>query len=740
LLNFRDMTIRKKLTLLIMSASAAAVILASTVFYFMMAEHFTASYKKSLKGLAEVFAINSQASVAFRLPEDANTLMSSLSARPSVVYAVITDPGGGIFASYGKPPSDMTVPGAAGQPVDGCMMVSEDIHLGASVIGKLVLYDNMQSIRRMKMFASFAALIAVSLAMITAFVLANPMQKLISGPVTALARATESITRENDFSLRAEKQGSDEIGQLVDAFNAMIIQISERNEELTESENRFHILVDHAVDAFYLFDTEGIIIDVNRKACNELGYSREELLSGMTMRDIDASYETEKTGPLPWHDNLPLAGKTMESRHLRKDGTELPVEMRMGIIEIKGYRFVMGLARDISERLESASEKQKLEAQLLQAQKMEAIGHLAGGIAHDFNNMLQAITGYAGLLDMRIAENSPLKQYVAEIISSAEKSADLTKQLLAFSRKQVISPKKVDLNQLIKGTEKLICRLIGEDVDFRTYLSARELPVVVDTGQIGQVLMNLCTNARDAMPQGGLLSISTDTVELSDEYIAANIIDRPGMYALMAVADTGEGMDEETRQRIFDPFFTTKELGKGTGLGLSIAYGIIKQHNGHINVYSEPGKGTTFRIYLPLTDTGKEQGEVVHVSEPKGGKETILVAEDSEEVRGLTVNVLEGFGYTVITAVDGEDALGKFRENADSIRLVILDVIMPKKNGKEVYDEIKKTSPAMKVLFSSGYTADVISTKGILEEKMDFISKPVTPHSLLNKIREILDR
>jgi CheY-like chemotaxis protein len=288
--------------------------------------------------------------------------------------------------------------------------------------------------------------------------------------------------------------------------------------------------------------------------------------------------------------------------------------------------------------------------------------------------------------------------------------------------------------------EKLLRRVIGEDIEFMTHLADKALTVMMDSGQIEQVLMNLCTNARDAMPDGGRLSISTGAVHLGEEYIAANAIEKSGTYAFMSVTDTGKGMDEATRQRIFEPFFTTKEVGKGTGLGLAIVYGIIKQHNGHINVYSEPGKGTTFRIYLPLTEPEGEEEKTAEMITPKGGTETILIAEDSEDVRRLERNVLEKFGYTVIEAVDGENAIHKFQENKERIQLVLLDVIMPRKSGKEVFDAIRKIHPQMKVLFTSGYTADVIDTKGIQEGKVNFISKPASPGDLLLKIREVLDQ
>lgn len=400
---------------------------------------------------------------------------------------------------------------------------------------------------------------------------------------------------------------------------------------------------------------------------------------------------------------------------------------------INGSTQFDGLVMDITD-------KKHIEEQLVRAQKMESIGQLAGGIAHDFNNMLTAIIGYGSLLNTKLGKDSELRPYVDQILSSAGRSADLTRQLLAFSRKQEIAPKETSLNNLIKGMEKLLSRLIGEDIELKAQLAAKNMIVMVDPGQIEQVLINLATNARDAMPDGGILSICASTVELDTTYVKGHDMEKPGMYAVISVSDTGKGIDEKTQQKIFEPFFTTKEVGKGTGLGLSIVYGIIKQHGGNITVYSEPGKGTTFRIYLPMIESKTEEVRVPEIISPKGGTETILFAEDNEDVRVLSKRVLEENGYTVVDAVDGEDAINKFKENRDGIQLIIIDVIMPKKSGKEAIDEIKKTKPDVKILFTSGYTSDIISRKGILEEGMDFISKPVTPHNLLTKIREILDK
>jgi two-component system cell cycle sensor histidine kinase/response regulator CckA len=419
-----------------------------------------------------------------------------------------------------------------------------------------------------------------------------------------------------------------------------------------------------------------------------------------------------------------------------------PIEITVKIVRDKQGQpiSILTTLHDLTHERKAQEEKSKLEAQLHQAQKLEAVGQLAGGIAHDFNNMLTAIIGYATLLNFKVEKDSTLRSFATQILSIAEKSADLTRQLLTFSRKQVISPKQIDLNELIRGTEKLLHRVIGEDVELKTRLVDENVSVMVDPGQMEQVLMNLCTNARDAMPNGGLLSISTETKYLDESYAKTYGLEKSGLYVLLTVTDSGVGMDEQTRQKIFEPFFTTKEFGKGTGLGLSIVYGIIKQHNGHITEYSEPGMGTTLKIYLPLVKSKAEEPKAAEVMTPKGGTETILVTEDNKEVRALTKAVLEEFGYKVIEAVDGEDGINKFIENKDTIQLVMLDVVMPKKSGKEASIAIKTIRPDVKILFTSGYTADIIQRKDILEEEADFVTKPVTPHDLLTKIREMLDK
>ncbi len=384
------------------------------------------------------------------------------------------------------------------------------------------------------------------------------------------------------------------------------------------------------------------------------------------------------------------------------------------------------------------TERKKLESQLFQAQKMEAVGQLTSGVAHDFNNILTAIIGFSSLIEMSLDRDDPRRTNLNHVLAGAYKAAELTRSLLAFSRKQIINPQPVDLNELIGKIEKFLKRIIGEDIDLITSITPDVLTINADSGQIEQILMNLAANARDAMPKGGLLSLETGTVEINADYVKLHGFGELGSYALISVSDTGDGMDETTCNKVFEPFFTTKEVGKGTGLGLSVVYGIIKQHNGFINVYSEPGKGTTFRIYLPLIQTavtGKSAGEEEILER---GTETILVVDDDASLRELAEKFLGTFGYTVITAADGSEALARFRENREGIHLVIMDIIMPKMNGKDAYDEMRKINPDVKVIFISGYTRDIIHKRGVLDQSLDFVSKPLNPKKLLAKVREVL--
>lgn len=571
-------------------------------------------------------------------------------------------------------------------------------------------------------------------------------------PVKVLTEAVTDVTSDN-FSLPDFKavrlpslniRTGDEVGTLAESFQKMAVrlqatlasleqELAERKHteaSLRESEEKFRSLVDNLdVGVYRNTGPHGRFIQANPAMVKIFGFDSLEEFMNVSVSDLYQNPDDRRL----FVEEVSCNGsiKDRELALKKKDGTPIWTSVSASIkYDEKGeIKWLYGVIEDITER-------KKLEEQLRQAQKMEAIGTLAGGVAHDFNNILTAIIGYASLVRLRMDESNPLRIYIDDILTSSEKAAKLTQSLLAFSRKQIISPKLVNLNEIVKRIDKLLLRVIGEDIEFKTILDHGELTVMADSGQIEQVLMNLATNARDAMPDGGILTIKTERVEIFGlhSYI------KPGAYAVVSVSDTGKGMDEMTKQRIFEPFFTTKELGKGTGLGLSIVYGIIKQHNGEINVYSEPGRGTTFKIYLKLVAAKSVSAEAAPLPPLIGGTETLLIAEDDNDVRGLMKNILREFGYTVIEAVDGEDAVTKFVENKDKIKLLILDVVMPKKNGKEAYEEIRKLNGDIRVLFSSGYTSDIIHQKGILDEGVNFISKPVTPHLLLSKVREALTR
>jgi PAS domain S-box-containing protein len=410
-------------------------------------------------------------------------------------------------------------------------------------------------------------------------------------------------------------------------------------------------------------------------------------------------------------------------------------------VETKTYpmRDDEGNIGSVIQIIHDVTEKRKLEDQLRHSQKMEAIGQLAGGVAHDFNNRLAAIMNYAFILKTNMSPDNPLRVHVNQIMNSSERAAHLTQNLLTFSRKHVINPRPVRVNDVVEGIEKLLVRVIGEDIELKTELSEEELVVMADSGQIEHVLINLATNARDAMPRAGRVAIATSRVMLGLEFFEGRSTVKPGHYALISFMDAGDGMDAETKGKVFEPFFTTKGVDKGTGLGLSIVYGIVKQHGGYITVESEPGLGTAFYVFLPLISVRAEQVAPDMAVDPAGGSETVLLVEDDEDVRKPLRQMLEGFGYEVIEAVDGEDAIEKFLQSRKNIGLLMLDVILPGLNGIEVLREVRKLEPGMRAIFTSGYSKEHVWSKGLPMPGTAFLSKPVAPEMLLEKVRAALD-
>ncbi len=399
---------------------------------------------------------------------------------------------------------------------------------------------------------------------------------------------------------------------------------------------------------------------------------------------------------------------------------------------------MIGLCLDITDRVEEENKRKELESQLQQSQKMEAVGRLASGVAHDFNNLLSIIIGYSEMTTLDMPETHPDREALKEILSAAMRARSLTRQLLAFSRKQMLEVKVTDINTIVVGFEKLIRRIIGEDIELRLELTGEKVPVKADIGQIEQVLMNLAVNARDAMSRGGNLTLETDLVELDETYVSNKLHFTPGPHVLLAVSDTGVGMDRETKSRIFDPFFSTK-AEKGTGLGLSTVYGIIKQHGGNIWVYSETGKGTTFKIYLPLADETLEAASPVESkSAAIGTHSVILVVEDDAPLRKLACRVLSAGGYRVLESENVDHALQVARQSEEKIHLVLTDVVMPKLKGPEVFHQVKEHHPDAKVLYMSGYTDNIIAVHGLLKKGIHFIEKPFSTKTLIDKVAAAL--
>jgi two-component system cell cycle sensor histidine kinase/response regulator CckA len=501
-------------------------------------------------------------------------------------------------------------------------------------------------------------------------------------------------------------------------------------EEALLQEKRFSdAIIDNLPGTFFICDEEGRLIRRNNNEMAVTGYTGEEL-GAMSVYELFG--EDRELVRKSLNDAFRTGKASVEARITAKNGTPVPFFLTGFRMSMNERRYFVGVGIDVSER-------KRLEDQLRQSQKMESIGTLAGGIAHDFNNILTAIIGYGSLLQMKMGEGDRLRYNVEQILSAANRASLLTQGLLAYSRKQIINPQPVRVNTVIQKLEMLLQRLIGEDVVLKTLLGDADATVMADAGQLEQVLMNLATNARDAMPDGGDLFLETGRIELNEASAKELGFEKPGAYAFITVTDSGTGMDEKTRQRIFEPFFTTKAVGKGTGLGLAMVYGIIEQHKGAITVDSEKDRGSTFKIYLPAVPAAGRHEQPVELPPIRGGNETVLVAEDDELVRKFTRQVLEQFGYTVIEAEDGEDAVKKFMENRERIKLLILDVIMPKKNGREAYAKITIFSPGVKALFLSGYTADIMHKQGLLEPGVNFIMKPVPVNDLLRKVRAILD-
>jgi len=558
----------------------------------------------------------------------------------------------------------------------------------------------------------------------------------VTNPVMGSTQSILAIRSDGEeFEIEASISEAESSGKKIITVIMRDVSVRKQSEHaLRTSEERFSKAFRNNPLAITIStEAEGRYSDVNEAFLDLLGYQRKDVI-GRTAAELHFWVEPSDRGEMIRQLKEERAVAKRQMRYRTAEGKVREAEVWAESIEVDGQPCVLAITRDVTEM-------NQLEAQLRQAQKMEAVGRLAGGIAHDFNNLLGIIIGYSDISLGLIAPENPVNRYILETKKAAKRAALLTKQLLAFSRKQVIFPRVLDLNELVRNATEMFLRLVGEDVSVEFRPHGPLSSIKADPGQIEQVLMNLVVNARDAMPKGGKIIIETGEAELDDDYVSLHQGSHAGQYVVLAVSDTGCGMDETIQSQIFEPFFTTKEVGHGTGLGLSTVYGIVKQSEGNILVYSEPGKGTTFKIYFPRVGAKAEALVSSHDEvEPRGQSETILVVEDDKTLRGLTIKLLRDGGYRVIEAKNGEDALRIMAASEAAIDLLLTDVIMPQKSGPELVKQVEKGHPKTRFVFMSGYSDDMVKRHGLLMQEDSFLEKPFTKRALLVKVYSTLHR
>lgn len=775
---FRDLSLKRKLILIYIISTIAILGLVGTVITVNEILSERKTFISDSEGIMRGVGKSSAAALLFQDTKDAEETLKVLKAFPDVRYAAVMNSVGTVYAKYRRdagysaPPQEER-PRSGHRFSLGEAQFVQAITLHNEQIGAIYLVRDLKRFYMSLYQCVGTLLLAVIASLVMGYHLSVHLQRIVTHPMNELLNVMKTVTEKKQYHLRADVVSKDEIGDLARGFNDMLLKIEERDTELTvhrqhleelvhkrteelvkvngdltyeleqrrrfehalsESEKRYRVIFENTGNASIIIEPDSTISLANTEFARLLGYDLSEVIGKMSW--------TEFVHP-------DFVERMMEHHALRRMmGNDIPGNYDAKVIDRSGrtrdVHLTVGLLPDSQKTIVSIldiTEWKAMEVQLLQSRKMEAVGQLAAGVAHDFNNILTAIIGYGSLLQTSLGDDSPDRTYVDSILHAGQRAAALTQGLLAFGRKQVIAPKEIDLNDAIRSMEGLLHRMIGEDIDLRCRYMAKEITVLADAGQIGQVLMNLAMNARDAMPGGGVLSMETSTVTLGRDFGATDTGMEPGSYALLRVGDVGTGIANEIIERVFEPFFTTKEVGQGTGLGLSIVYGIVTQHSGNVHVQSEPGKGTVFSIYLPLVEpTGL--GSIEDAAASAGittGTETILVAEDDHMVRRFMTRILAEHGYSVIEASDGEEALRTFGLHKDNIDLLLLDVVMPKMNGKVVHDNAEELKPGIKTVFMSGYTADIIHRKGLREEGVHFISKPIIQQELMKTIRELLD-
>jgi PAS domain S-box-containing protein len=759
---FRDLSIKRKLTLIIMLVSGVASLLACGAFILydqIAARH---AMEMDLSTQAKMIATNSTAALTFNDQKDGQEILSALAAKPEIISAYIYATDHKPFAFYRRidqkaelaPPQLQAEGSYFGKDN---LVVFHRIGLDGEMIGTVYLESDLQELRSRLQRYIWIMTIIMAASMFVALLLSARLQRVISGPIVHLAQTAKVVSTEKNYALRAETRNRDELGVLIDGFNEMLGQIQKRDEELQqrnealqdeiaerhrieqelrESEKRLLDLFENSPDAIFVEDMNGNVVAANTAACQLHGLERENLI-GKHFNELVPPEMREQVAE-NFKKQIKNEQQQVESFSWTADGRAVPIELRVRHMNYRGQPVLLFHARDITERKQAEETKAKLERQLRQSQKMEAIGTLAGGIAHDFNNILAAIMGYSELALMDLEGNVAAGR-LQEVLKASRRAKELVRQILTFSRQEEHERKPLKLQPIIEEALKLLRASLPSSIEIRQHTDPAIPSILGDATQIHQVMMNLGTNAWHAMnEQGGVLEIILTTVAVDADFADAHPGLQPGPHIRLVVRDTGCGMERAELDRIFEPFFTTKAPGAGTGLGLAVVHGVVKRHEGAISVYSEPGKGTTFNIYWPVHDgeakSGPQESQVV----PKGQGEHILLVDDEEPLAALGKSMLERLGYRVTTEVSSVEALKTFSLQPRDFDLVITDQTMPNMSGVELAKVLLEIRPELPVILATGYSTAINAEKAQAMGIREMLLKPSTAQSLAEAIRRAL--